>query len=206
MTLAIEASTARVQPTTHQLETFRARIRPPREWVPWLERARSGGGLLGDHIPWRMLGMKDPERIERAHQVMARASRTSTVFIGRLERPLELHPGGLEDRPHGRVCLTEEQLFGGPSLRRDYGEEAPCFWLDVLGPARLEADGVGLEASEETLRKRYPEWFREGAVVLVAPGAIVERSHRAQAVPLPAGALERAPGVFWTRDPGSRSP
>lgn len=196
VTLAIESSTARVQSTVHELETFRAQVRPPKAWIPWLEQARQGQGLLGDHLRWRVIGLKDPDDIERAHRIWERSMTRQTLFIGKLHEPLQLRVAGYDDRLLGGVCFTPTLILGNPSSSRLDLDAGPCTIFDLISPSELEAKKIKEDTSAKTLQKHFPQWSRRGDLYLIEPGELVERSRPARVVWLPGRAVELIGEVF----------
>lgn len=179
--LGIEATTCRVVATICELQTLTAWIRPPREWRPWLDAARAGDGLLGEHRLWRIAGMKDAAAIEQAQRIWSAHSATP-LFIGEVTSAPEIHIAGIDDEPHGRVCFKRGAILRAPAPQED---RAGVVCLDVLSPRQLKAAGLDETSSQAEITRAFPEYGREGAPFLLHDIAWVERARVGAAAPLP---------------------
>ncbi len=183
VTLRIEASTARIQSTAHELTTFLAQIRPPPAWIPWLDAARSGNGLLESHIVGRVAKIHGPEHREAVHRLRTGPQPAQRLLIGRLVEGLRLHRAGVDDDLFGQACFEEVEGLRGDSLTAEF-PGAACIWLDVVTPESLSAAGLGPTTSTAQLKKAFARFTRPGELFLVAPTGPIERAYPAEAIPI----------------------
>lgn len=166
--------------------SFQARVRPPKAWIPWLEAARRGEGVLGDHRPWRLFGVRDPGALDRLSRMFADGG---PISVATLEEPGRLVAAGIDDAPNLRVGFSIRSHVRPPS------DDAHAFFPDARpgGVVRFDALSWAFDAprpSKAELRKSWPQLFRRGGRYLITYRFAAERQYPGDAVRIPAS-LER---------------
>ena len=203
VTLRVEAQACHVTSIMCELETVDVAIYPPDAWIPWLNDAARGRGLLAADAFWHTIGV-DGAALRLARRVEL-GSTQRALYVARARGRMRVHIAGVDNQPHGQVCFDRIALVRPDSEPLDLDAQVPLC-VDVASAAELEAAKLGADATPAALARAFPLRARSGALFLLSVGDWIERALPGSAVPINRRgqlALERY-RQWW--NPGQSSP
>ncbi len=164
-----------------ELSTIRITVRPPLRWLPWLDAARQGRGLLADDARWHAAGIASVAAFALLRRWQADGEH-GALYLGQQRGSAWVVRAGVDNEPRLRVPFVGVRRLAADLAAANWDDPSGRHAVLRLDVASLSIDDAprGRRRQRAALCRAAPPYCRGGGQFLLWVSTPVEGAWPAQ--------------------------